>query len=102
MARHPAPKTSLLETNVTLHDATCIPQFQANGIVIPLTVLEEIEFILCVPAVDHGQLERQDSCYDRNSGHFGEAGGLGSMAFSTLERRSSTRLTSSSGTSSFA
>jgi PhoH-like ATPase len=43
MARRPAPKTFILDTNVILHDATCIHQFQENDIVIPLTVIEEID-----------------------------------------------------------
>jgi PhoH-like ATPase len=43
MARRPAPKTFILDTNVILHDATCIHQFQENDIIIPLTVIEEID-----------------------------------------------------------
>src|SRR5512136_1546664 len=43
MVRRPAPKTFILDTNVILHDATCIHQFQENDIVIPLTVIEEID-----------------------------------------------------------
>ena len=38
-----SPKTFILDTNVILHDATCINQFQENDIVIPLTVLEELD-----------------------------------------------------------
>ena len=37
------PKTFILDTNVILHDATCIHQFQENDIVIPLAVIEEID-----------------------------------------------------------
>ena len=37
------PKTFVLDTNVILHDATCIHQFQENDIVIPLAVIEEID-----------------------------------------------------------
>ena len=37
------PKTFILDTNVILHDSTCINQFQENDIVIPLTVLEELD-----------------------------------------------------------
>ncbi len=37
------PKTFVLDTNVILHDATCIHQFQENDIVIPLVVIEEID-----------------------------------------------------------
>ncbi len=36
-------KTFILDTNVILHDATCIHQFQENDIVIPLAVIEEID-----------------------------------------------------------
>ena len=37
------PKTFILDTNVILHDSTCITQFQENDIVIPLTVIEELD-----------------------------------------------------------
>jgi PhoH-like ATPase len=37
------PKTFILDTNVILHDPTCITQFQENDIVIPLAVIEEID-----------------------------------------------------------
>jgi PhoH-like ATPase len=37
------PKNFILDTNVILHDPTCIHQFQENNIVIPLTVIEEID-----------------------------------------------------------
>jgi PhoH-like ATPase len=37
------PKTFILDTNVILHDATCIHQFQENDVVIPLTVIEELD-----------------------------------------------------------
>jgi len=33
----------ILDTNVILHDSTCIHQFQENNIVIPITVIEEID-----------------------------------------------------------
>ncbi len=36
-------KTFILDTNVVLHDATCITQFQEHDVVIPLTVLEELD-----------------------------------------------------------
>lgn len=36
-------KTFILDTNVILHDATCIHQFKENDIVIPLAVIEEID-----------------------------------------------------------
>ncbi|MFH1528130.1 MAG: PhoH family protein [Bacteroidota bacterium] len=38
-----SPKTFILDTNVILHDSTCIHQFQENNIVIPLAVIEEID-----------------------------------------------------------
>ncbi|MCL5030036.1 MAG: PhoH family protein [Bacteroidetes bacterium] len=37
------PKSFILDTNVILHDATCINQFQENDIIIPLTVIEELD-----------------------------------------------------------
>jgi PhoH-like ATPase len=37
------PKIFILDTNVILHDSTCILQFQENDVVIPLTVLEELD-----------------------------------------------------------
>jgi PhoH-like ATPase len=40
MAGHSSRKTFILDTNVILHDPTCI---QENDIVIPLTVIEEID-----------------------------------------------------------
>ncbi len=36
-------KTFVLDTNVILHDSSCIYQFQDNDIVIPITVLEELD-----------------------------------------------------------
>jgi PhoH-like ATPase len=36
-------KTFILDTNVILHDPSCIHQFQENNIVIPLAVIEEID-----------------------------------------------------------
>ncbi|HTY60888.1 MAG TPA: PhoH family protein [Acidobacteriota bacterium] len=43
MAGHSSAKTFILDTNVILHDPTCIHQFQDNDIVIPLAVIEEID-----------------------------------------------------------
>lgn len=37
------PKTFVLDTNVILHDPTCISHFQDNDIVIPLVVIEEMD-----------------------------------------------------------
>lgn len=37
-------KIFVLDTNVILHDYNCINQFQEHDIVIPITVLEEIDF----------------------------------------------------------
>ena len=41
----PAKKKKLfvLDTNVILHDSSCIYQFQENDIIIPITVLEELD-----------------------------------------------------------
>ena len=36
-------KTFVLDTNVILHDSKCIYQFEENDIVIPITVLEELD-----------------------------------------------------------
>ncbi len=38
------PKTFILDTNVILHDSSCINQFQENDVVIPLTVIEELDY----------------------------------------------------------
>ena len=43
MKKKKHPKTFVLDTNVILHDATCIHQFKENNIVIPITVIEEID-----------------------------------------------------------
>ena len=37
------PKIFFIDTNVILHDSSCIHQFQENDVVIPLTVLEELD-----------------------------------------------------------
>jgi PhoH-like ATPase len=37
------PKIFILDTNVILHDATSLTQFQENDVVIPLTVIEELD-----------------------------------------------------------
>lgn len=37
------PKTFVLDTNVILHDPTCIQHFQENNIIIPLSVIEELD-----------------------------------------------------------
>ncbi|GAB4286956.1 MAG: PhoH family protein [Ignavibacteriaceae bacterium] len=38
-----APKIFILDTNVILHDASSINMFQENDVVIPLTVIEELD-----------------------------------------------------------
>ncbi|MFA5403493.1 MAG: PhoH family protein [Ignavibacteria bacterium] len=43
MKQKKLPKTFVLDTNVILHDSTCIHQFKDNNIVIPITVIEEID-----------------------------------------------------------
>ncbi len=40
---HKTPKSFILDTNVILHDASSIHQFQENDVVIPLTVIEELD-----------------------------------------------------------
>ena len=37
------PKSFILDTNVILHDASCIHQFQEHDVIIPLTVIEELD-----------------------------------------------------------
>ncbi|OGV04926.1 MAG: phosphate starvation-inducible protein PhoH, partial [Ignavibacteria bacterium RIFOXYB2_FULL_36_7] len=37
------PKSFILDTNVILHDASSIHQFQENDVVVPLTVIEELD-----------------------------------------------------------
>lgn len=36
-------KTFILDTNVILHDASCIHQFQEHNVIIPMTVIEELD-----------------------------------------------------------
>ena len=36
-------KIFILDTNVILHDHTCIYQFEENDIILPITVLEELD-----------------------------------------------------------
>ncbi len=36
-------KTFILDTNVILHDASCINQFEEHDVIIPLTVIEELD-----------------------------------------------------------
>ncbi len=43
MPKQKSVKTFVLDTNVILHDPTCIHQFEENNIVIPITVIEEID-----------------------------------------------------------
>jgi PhoH-like ATPase len=38
-----SPKNFVLDTNVILHDPTCINHFQENNIIIPLSVIEELD-----------------------------------------------------------
>ena len=40
MAKKKTPKTFILDTNVILHDPTCITHFEENNIIIPLVVIE--------------------------------------------------------------
>lgn len=43
MAKSKLVKTFILDANVVLHDASCIHHFQEHNIVIPLTVIEELD-----------------------------------------------------------
>ena len=43
MTNSSSPKTFILDTNVILHDSDCINNFQEHDIVIPITVLEELD-----------------------------------------------------------
>lgn len=43
MTSSSSPKTFILDTNVILHDSACINNFQEHDIVIPITVLEELD-----------------------------------------------------------
>ncbi len=54
-----SPKTFVLDTNIILHDPTCIQQFEENNIVIPLTVIEEM---------DH--FKRGSQVINQNARHF--------------------------------
>lgn len=54
-----SPKTFILDTNIILHDPTCIQQFEENNIVIPLTVIEEM---------DH--FKRGSQVINQNARHF--------------------------------
>lgn len=38
-----AKKLFVLDTNVILHDSSCILQFQEHDVVLPITVLEELD-----------------------------------------------------------
>ena len=38
-----ARKTFVLDTNVILHDSSCLTQFKQHDIIIPITVLEELD-----------------------------------------------------------
>ncbi|MCX7878662.1 MAG: PhoH family protein [Ignavibacteria bacterium] len=43
MSKNSFKKTFILDTNVILHDATCINQFKEHDIVIPISVIEELD-----------------------------------------------------------
>lgn len=43
MKQNKSPKSFILDTNVILHDASSIHQFQENNVIIPLTVIEELD-----------------------------------------------------------
>ncbi|TWT52242.1 PhoH-like protein [Thalassoglobus neptunius] len=41
--RDAVPKLFVLDTNVILHDSSCLTQFEENDIALPITVLEELD-----------------------------------------------------------
>jgi len=43
MKKRKSPKIFVLDTNVILHDSSCLLQFEENDIIIPLTVIEELD-----------------------------------------------------------
>jgi len=43
MARGEVRKSFVLDTNVILHDSSCLTQFKHHAIVIPISVLEELD-----------------------------------------------------------
>lgn len=43
MAGSEARKAFVLDTNVILHDSSCLTRFAKHAIVIPITVLEELD-----------------------------------------------------------
>ena len=43
MAKKKTNKIFVLDTNVILHDSSCIHQFAEHDLVIPITVLEELD-----------------------------------------------------------
>lgn len=43
MSKNKNTKTFVLDTNVILHDATCIHRFEENNIIVPLAVIEELD-----------------------------------------------------------
>jgi len=43
MTRSSSKKTFILDTNVILHDSACITHFQEHDVVVPITVLEELD-----------------------------------------------------------
>lgn len=43
MAPSKKPKLFVLDTNVILHDSSCLNHFEENNIVVPITVLEELD-----------------------------------------------------------
>ncbi|MFO7821982.1 MAG: PhoH family protein [Lentisphaeria bacterium] len=76
-------KTFVLDTNVILHDSTCLHQFQEHDIVVPITVLEELdrfkkgndtlnfharEFVRSLDSLSHGSLFNGGVKIGRNLG----------------------------------
>ena len=76
MTSSSSPKTFILDTNVILHDSACINNFQEHDVVIPITVIEELdqfkkgnltlnyharEFVRALDQIDHPYLDSQSN-----------------------------------------
>jgi len=68
MPRGKAPKTFVHNTNVILHNPTCINQFKENYIVNPLVVIEEIDHFKNVTQVINLNTRKFARTMDKISG----------------------------------
>ena len=77
-----APKLFVLDTNVILHDAGCIRNFEENDIAIPITVLEELDRFKKGHDDIHFQAREFLRSFDRDHGRrsFRAGGGVGAGA----------------------